>query len=51
MKTFYRRCFFTSKTCMDIIVGAFIYKTRVVFYRTAQSAMVPVSEEKLAPIR
>ena len=26
MNTFYRRCFFISKICVDIIVGAFIYK-------------------------
>ena len=26
MNTLYRRCFFISKICVDIIVGAFIYK-------------------------
>ena len=29
MNTFYRRCFFISKICVDIIVGAFIENSRI----------------------
>lgn len=29
MNTLYRRCFFISKICVDIIVGAFIENSRI----------------------